>query len=161
MGQLAIALGPGIKPYVKKCMVPLIFNLSDKQSLVRKDVVEAMNKWGEAIGPEIVITWATVQMETENPELREESLLWILANKEGIKAADHSVMVKPLTMCLVDKTTKIRTKAEEVIVEVMQIVGTEPFMRECKDMKTAVQQTVKPILEKAKQKAGAAAAKAG
>lgn len=52
MGFLAEATGAPLKLYTKKCLVPLIFNLSDKQSLVRNDVIECMNKWSEAIGPE-------------------------------------------------------------------------------------------------------------
>jgi len=47
-------------------------------------------------------------METENPELRDEGFKWILAHKEGIKGADHSLMVKPLMSCLTDKVSKIR-----------------------------------------------------
>jgi len=90
-------------------LVPLLFNLSDKQSLVRADVVECMNKWAEAIGAEPVITWTCNQLETENPELREEGLKWILAHKDGVKGADHTLMVKPLVDCLLDKVSKIRS----------------------------------------------------
>jgi hypothetical protein len=47
-------------------------------------------------------------LEIVNPELREEGLKWIVAHKEGIKGADHSLMVKPLVDCLLDKMAKIR-----------------------------------------------------
>jgi hypothetical protein len=63
-------------------------------------------------------------------------------------------MVKPLVDCLLDKVSKIRQQAEEVIVEVMSMTGFEPFSRVAKDLKTAVQQQVRPILEKAKSKCG-------
>jgi hypothetical protein len=33
----------------------MLFNLSDKQSLVRDEVIACMNQWSEAIGPETVI----------------------------------------------------------------------------------------------------------
>ena len=138
LGALAEALGAPIKQYVKKCLVPMLFNLSDKQSLVRTDVVDAMNKWSEAIGPESIITWTCAQLESENPELREEGLKLIIAHKEGIKGADHTLMVKPLVDCLLDKVSKIRSQAEEVIVDVMAFTGYEPFSRVAKDLKTAV-----------------------
>jgi len=77
-------------------------------------------------------------METENPELRDEGFKWILAHKEGIKGADHSLMVKPLMSCLTDKVSKIRSCAEEVIVEVMAYIGFEPFAKQLKDLKPAV-----------------------
>lgn len=46
--------------------------------------------------------------------------------------------------------------AEEIIVEVMTYTGFEPFSKVCKDLLTAVQQAVRPILEKAKAKCGSA-----
>jgi len=49
-------VGAPIKTYLKKCFEPMIFNLSDKQTLVRADAIEATNKWAEAIGNESVIT---------------------------------------------------------------------------------------------------------
>jgi len=35
----------------------MINNLADKQSLVRNDTLAAMDKWQEAIGPEILINY--------------------------------------------------------------------------------------------------------
>lgn len=35
LGLLAEAIGPAVKQYVKKCFVPMLTNISDKQSLVR------------------------------------------------------------------------------------------------------------------------------
>jgi hypothetical protein len=81
----------------------------------------------------------SAQLITENPELREESFKWILAHKEGIKGADHSIMVKPLMSCLVDKKAAIRNASESVIVEVMAFTGLQPFMICLKDLKPAVQ----------------------
>lgn len=56
MGSLAEAVGAPIKTYLKKCFEPMIFNLADKQTLVRADAIEATNKWAESIGNESVIT---------------------------------------------------------------------------------------------------------
>lgn len=98
-----------------------------------------MNKWAEAIGPEQIVTYTCIYLETENPELRDEGLRWIQAHKDGIKKAEHSLMVKPLVDCLTDKVSKIRTMAEEIIVEVMSQIGFEPFLKKAKDLKIAVQ----------------------
>jgi hypothetical protein len=154
LADLAEAMGPPIKAYTKKCFVPMLYNLSDKQSLVREEVISCMDKWAEAVGGSPVVTYACAQLEQENPELREEGLKWILAHKESVRGADHTLMVKPLVDCLLDKVSKIRQQAEEIIVEVMSMTGFEPFSRVAKDLKTAVQQQVRPILEKAKSKCG-------
>jgi hypothetical protein len=112
--------------------------LSDKQSLVRGDVIVSMDKWAEAIGPEALVTYTCSHLEVENPELRDEGLKWILLHKEGIRGADHTVMVKPLCDCLTDKVSKIRLLAEEIIVEVMAYTGFEPFGKIAKTLKQAV-----------------------
>mmetsp|Transcript_34357 Transcript_34357/g.52640 ORF Transcript_34357/g.52640 Transcript_34357/m.52640 type:complete len:122 (-) Transcript_34357:3791-4156(-) len=57
LGLMAEAIGPGIKQFCKKCFVPLLANICDKQSLVRNDVISSMNKWSDAIGPELVINY--------------------------------------------------------------------------------------------------------
>lgn len=54
-GSLGEALGSGAKSFQKKILVPMLNNLTDKQALVRADVVASMNKWGEHVGPEVVI----------------------------------------------------------------------------------------------------------
>jgi len=70
--------------------------------------------------------------------LRDEGFKWILSNKEEIKTADHTVMVKPLISCLSDKAGKIRVAAEEVVVAVMGYIGAAPFTAATKDLKPAV-----------------------
>ena len=58
LADLAEAMGAPVKTYTKKCFVPMLYNLSDKQSLVRDEVISCMNKWAEAIGAETVVTYA-------------------------------------------------------------------------------------------------------
>jgi hypothetical protein len=50
LGLLVEALGPGAKTIAKRLLPPMLNNLSDKQSLVRQDIVAAMDKWAEHIG---------------------------------------------------------------------------------------------------------------
>jgi len=44
------ALGPGAKTFTKRLLPPMLNNLADKQSLVRNDVLAAIDKWAEHIG---------------------------------------------------------------------------------------------------------------
>jgi len=53
---------------------PMLQNLADKQSLVRADVVTAMDKWAEQCGAELVISIGAPMVTQENPELRTEML---------------------------------------------------------------------------------------
>ena len=63
LADLADAMGAPIKTYTKKCFLPMLYNLSDKQSLVRDEVIACMNKWAESIGAETVTTYACAQLE--------------------------------------------------------------------------------------------------
>lgn len=137
IGLLAEALGPAAKTLVKKLLVPSLKILSDKQNLVRAKVLEAIGKWAEALGPEHVITYLAMQLEIENPELRLNSLNWIMENRLEIKKAEHASMAVPLTCCLIDKDAKVRKEAEKVIIEVMPYIGSEPFQKQCSSFKPA------------------------
>lgn len=77
LGILAEAIGAPIKQFGKKCFVPMLANLSDKQSLVRDVVISTTNKWSDAISPEWIINYLAEKIVTENPELRTEGLKWI------------------------------------------------------------------------------------
>jgi|APSaa5957512535_1039671.scaffolds.fasta_scaffold43357_3 hypothetical protein len=50
----------------------------DKQALVRTEVVNATNKWAEAIGADAIINKMADQLNVENPESRTEIFKWIL-----------------------------------------------------------------------------------
>lgn len=120
---------------------------------MRADVVATANKWSDAIGPEIVIQNMCTYLTDGNPEIRLENLRWICAHKDAIAKCEHQPMIKPLILCLTDRSGPIRVLADEAIVSTMGSVGFGPFGEGIKDLKPAVQGTVRPLLEKAKAKA--------
>ena len=112
--------------------------MGDKAALMRADVITSTNKWKEAIGPEHVIANMCTYLADGNPELRSDSLKWIVENKAAIAKCDHREMVKPLIVCLTDRSGPIRTMAEEAIVETMTHVGFSAFQEGIRDLKPAV-----------------------
>lgn len=82
-----------------------------------------MNKWAEAIGEHKVIDSLAPYLTEGSPEMREEALTWIIAHKSALAKTDHKELVAPLVNCLLDKTSKIRAQAEELIVGVMGFIG--------------------------------------
>jgi len=152
-GSMAEAVGQPIIAYNKKNLKPLLGFLGDKAALMRADVIAQTNKWAEAIGANHVIDNMCTYLTDGNPELRNDSLRWICENKAAIAKCEHREMIKPLIMCLTDRGAPIRTMAEEAIVATMCHVGAAAFQEGIRDLKPAVQQTVRPLLEKAKQKA--------
>jgi cytoskeleton-associated protein 5 len=135
-------------------------NLADKQSLVRADVVAAMDRWASECGAELIITIGGPTVSLDNPELRSEMLQWIIKNKDSIKLCTPEALkdlCKPLVECLTDKTPAIRNFADEVMSNVMPLTGYAPFQAVLSSLKPAVQQSIKPVLEKVKAKVGASA----
>lgn len=157
IGTMAEAVGEPIKKYFKKCLAPMIYLLSDKAALLRADVISSVDKWCEAIGPEAIINQLGEGLTAGNPEYRDESLKWITKHMDAMKKCDHASLVKPFLTCLTDKKGEIRKMSEELIVTVMGFVGFAKFMEGVQDLKPALQQQVKPILEKARNRAPCAA----
>lgn len=93
----------------------------------------------------------------ENPEARTEGLKWILLHESSIQKADCESLVKPLIACLTDRSKAIRELAENVGKGVMSLTGHPTFLNATKDRPQAVQQTLKPILERIKSECGAGA----
>ena len=150
---MAEGVGEPILKYAKKCFVPMLNFLGDKAALMRADVITSCNKWGEAIGPHYVINYMSEYLTAGNPSLREESLKWMVAHKDAIPKCDHQAMVKPLVNCCTDRKGEIRQMSEEITVQVILKIGPNPFQTAIKDLKPAVQGTVKPIVDRAKGKA--------
>lgn len=148
VGKFAESLGPGAKQYAPMLIKPLLNCLSEKNTLVRQTNLETINKWSAAIGPDQIINHIGSVIEKDNPEIRSVLLDWMLANKEFISKAETESLPKALIECLQDKAPVIRGLAEKAISEVIPITGPAPFKKLMKDLKPAVQNSIKPLIEK-------------
>jgi cytoskeleton-associated protein 5 len=148
VGKFAEALGPGAKQYAPMLIKPLLRCLSEKNTLVRNINMEAINKWSAAIGPENIINHIGKVIEKDNPEIRLVLLEWMLEHKKDIPNCESASFPKPLIECLQDKAPAIRGAAEKVMVEILPLSGPGPFKKLMKDLKPAVQNSIKPLIEK-------------
>jgi hypothetical protein len=73
----------------------------------------------------------------------------------AIKSTEINTLIKPLVSCLLDKTPSIRALADEVICTVMPLTGFQNFQSSTTDLLPAVQNQIKPVLDKIKTKCGA------
>ena len=101
------------------------------------------------------MNYVFLRLAAENPEARTECLKWINKNVESIPDCDTAATISPLVSCLQDKKKEIRSSAEDILGIIMPIVGYAKVQAETKNLKPAVQQTVKPILERIKNSCGA------
>lgn len=78
----------------------------------------------------------------------------MIENKEAISWSELDTLIKPLIDCLQDKTPEIRKLTEDVIPDVMKVASYDSFLKGIQDLKPAVKQTIKPILDSCRAKIG-------
>ena len=139
LGLMAEAVGQPISKYQKKCLVPLIDQVKNKNSMVTKGSIAATEKWADAIGAHLVINHIGQMVIEPNPEGRMEGLSFILRNSSSIPEADMSALVGPMLKCLNDRKPEIRQKSEEIIGILMTKIGASPFMTGIKSENQATQ----------------------
>ena len=71
-----------------------------------------------------------------------------MKNKESISKSSLEDFPKALVSWIQDKIPAIRSLAEEVIIEVIPFAGAAAFRKIVSDLKPAIQNTVKPQIEK-------------
>eukprot|EP01022_Parablepharisma_sp_SALTPOND_P013285 TRINITY_DN1767_c0_g1_i1.p1 TRINITY_DN1767_c0_g1~~TRINITY_DN1767_c0_g1_i1.p1 ORF type:complete len:1819 (+),score=240.94 TRINITY_DN1767_c0_g1_i1:2754-8210(+) len=148
VGNVAAAMGAGFKQYSKIIIQPLIGNLGDKQGYIRTETVSAIDKVGEAIGPEIVINSMGQMLEKDSFEVRSELLKWIIKHQEVLQKAECGSLVNGIVSCVQDKAKEIREKGEKVLGLLVPIVGTASFASAIKDLKPTVKSSLRLIIEK-------------
>lgn len=150
--KLANSLGSDSKHFAKQ-MFPAIINcLADKQNLLRVDALAAINKWGEEAGLDQVIIYSAGPLTTDNPELRNELLKWLLDHKTAFKEVDMKNYIQASLACLQDRSASIRSLAEVFFSEIVEIVTFDAFLPFLKDIKPAVMNTLNLIFEKYKRR---------
>ena len=147
-GKMAEALGSDCSKFTKSMVPKLISNLADKQSLLRQDALAAIDKWSQEAGPESIINQTATPLTQENPELRTELLNWLLAHKENLPKCDLKPMVQGILGCLQDRSSGIRNAAELLFAEVIDQVGFESLEPFLKDIKPAVMNSLRSVIDK-------------
>lgn len=155
VGRFAEALGSECRQFNKFLVPGLLGNLADKQSLLRQDAIAAIDKWAKEAGPEAIIQYSAATLQQENPELRSELINWLLAHKDNLRNCEMEPFLPALLMCLQDRVAGIRNGGELLFAEVIAIVGFDAVTPHLKDIKPAIVNTLKPIIDKYRTQAAA------
>jgi len=150
VGKFATALGPGAKVHAKVLVPELIKNLSDKQTAIRQETLNSLQKFMNELGSVIIINSMLPLLNLESPEMRSEIMNWILKNPEDLAKAELKQNIAPLLNALQDKTKEIRALAEKVLEKCIAVTGSGPYLSAVKDLKPAIAKVLKPIVEKYK-----------
>ena len=127
IGNIALSIGSSFKKYLDVILNPLVENLGDKQGFIREETVCTMNKIGEAVGIEHIITHIGHNLQADSSEMRNELLIWILKQQDSIPKAECQNLVSGIILCLQDNSNEIKEKAQKLLSLVIPIVGVMPF----------------------------------
>lgn len=147
--RMTEAMGNGIKVYSKTLLNPILKNLSDKNNLLREDVVKCLEKLIETIGFEAVAAAFPPFLNEENFEMRTELLKLLLKYKGNLSKFDMiKELIPGVIACLLDKFPSVRTAGEEYAKEMLRYVNINSFYVCLKDFKPAIANVVKSIIDK-------------
>jgi hypothetical protein len=148
--RLIDSLGTDCRQFSKPLMAPILNNLSDKQNLLREDVIKCLEKWAEYIGFENVLFYSHSYLSIDNFEMRNDLLKLIIKNKSCLPKFDCKEIIPGLISCLLDKSPVIRNLAEVLVKETVRVVNVSNFYTVMNNgnYKPALIKTIKPIIDK-------------
>uniref|UniRef100_A0A8C5J3H9 Cytoskeleton associated protein 5 n=1 Tax=Junco hyemalis TaxID=40217 RepID=A0A8C5J3H9_JUNHY len=152
--QLATAMGPNIKQYVKNLGIPVITVLGDSKNNVRAAALATVNAWAEQTGMKEWLEGEDLseELKKENPFLRQELLGWLAEKLPALRSvpSDLLLCVPHLYSCLEDRNGDVRKKAQDALPVFMMHLGFEKMAKATGKLKPTSKDQVLAMLEKAK-----------
>ncbi|XP_053923572.1 cytoskeleton-associated protein 5 isoform X2 [Cuculus canorus] len=152
--QLATAMGPNIKQYVKNLGIPVITVLGDSKNNVRAAALATVNAWAEQTGMKEWLEGEDLseELKKENPFLRQELLGWLAEKLPTLRSvpSDLLLCVPHLYSCLEDRNGDVRKKAQDALPFFMIHLGFEKMAKATSKLKPTSKDQVLAMLEKAK-----------
>ncbi|NXC96613.1 CKAP5 protein, partial [Certhia familiaris] len=152
--QLAAAMGPNIKQYVKNLGIPVITVLGDSKNNVRAAALATVNAWAEQTGMKEWLEGEDLseELKKENPFLRQELLGWLAEKLPALRSvpSDLLLCVPHLYSCLEDRNGDVRKKAQDALPFFMMHLGFEKMAKATGKLKPTSKDQVMAMLEKAK-----------
>ncbi|NXH53204.1 CKAP5 protein, partial [Rhabdornis inornatus] len=152
--QLATAMGPNIKQYVKNLGIPVITVLGDSKNNVRAAALATVNAWAEQTGMKEWLEGEDLseELKKENPFLRQELLGWLAEKLPALRSvpSDLLLCVPHLYSCLEDRNGDVRKKAQDALPFFMMHLGFEKMAKATGKLKPTSKDQVLAMLEKAK-----------
>ncbi|GCC27644.1 hypothetical protein chiPu_0006070 [Chiloscyllium punctatum] len=151
--QMATAMGPNIRQYVKTLGMPIITVLGDSKGNVRAAALTTLNSWVEKTGMKEWLDGEDLseELKKENPYLRQELLGWLADKLPTLRSApsDLILCLPHLYSCLEDRNGDVRKKAQDALPMFMMHLGYEKMVRAAGKLKPTSKDQVVVALEKA------------
>uniref|UniRef100_A0A8B9JJH3 Cytoskeleton associated protein 5 n=1 Tax=Astyanax mexicanus TaxID=7994 RepID=A0A8B9JJH3_ASTMX len=152
--QMATAMGPAIKQYIKSLGFPIFTVLTDSKNTVRAAGLTTLNGWVEQTGMKLWLEGEELaeEMKKENPFLRQELLGWLVVKLPALRSvpSDLLLCLPHLYSCLEDRNADVRKKAQEALPVFMMHLGYDKMNKAAAKLKPASKDQVVGLLEKAR-----------
>jgi hypothetical protein len=135
IGDLGASLRSEGNSYSKCLVKALLSCLSDKQSLLRQDVLIAIDQWAGAVGLSKLMNSIANSLLQDSRELLEDMLSWLVTHKEILTPEDCKTLLPSVVALLQNKTQSVRNTAEQLLSFLATKTrgdDIEPFLRTIK-----------------------------
>lgn len=133
----------------------LLSSLSDKQALVRCDIVNALHKFENNLGSEFILNHISIFLmnnenkESQSVEMKQEILNWLLKNANLLVKFPNLKSLLPIFLnMLAEKNKEIRILTDQLVEKIILAIGPNLFAESLKNMKPSLIQQIKPLFEK-------------
>uniref|UniRef100_A0A8B9JJS2 Cytoskeleton associated protein 5 n=1 Tax=Astyanax mexicanus TaxID=7994 RepID=A0A8B9JJS2_ASTMX len=141
--QMATAMGPAIKQYIKSLGFPIFTVLTDSKNTVRAAGLTTLNGWVEQTGMKLWLEGEELaeEMKKENPFLRQELLGWLVVKLPALRSvpSDLLLCLPHLYSCLEDRNADVRKKAQEALPVFMMHLGYDKMNKAAAKLKVLFQ----------------------
>ena len=152
LSHLINSLGVQLKPYTKNLISQLLTNLTDKNSMLRQECINCINKWISIIQNfDNIFILIPSFLINDNYEMRNELLKILINNlniikKESFYINHFSDIINSLLYCLQDKSSNIRNLTEEFIKATMKLIPREYYIKKISQFKPAISESLTNII---------------
>ncbi|CAH1762423.1 9128_t:CDS:10 [Entrophospora sp. SA101] len=150
-GKLATAMGKPFERHVKILVSPVTAILTDQKATVRGSAISALDCMVNATGLDPLVSSLATSLASENPLLRKDLLHWLSdklkESDENNSLPDLSQMVSAILSCLQDRNGDVRKAAQNCLGPIVKSAGYDHVVTKCSDLKSAVKQTIMPMIE--------------
>jgi len=133
ISKLIESLKQNFKLFLNDIAFNLIYNLSDKNELIRKEIQICFEKIVNFVGLDALIIYFPSFLKNDNYEMRYEILNCILKHNNKVSEYTGRIiykeMIDNLLLCLHDKNITIRNKAEEVISLSLKYISIDNYYK--------------------------------
>eukprot|EP00698_Gefionella_okellyi_P019769 TRINITY_DN610_c0_g2_i2.p1 TRINITY_DN610_c0_g2~~TRINITY_DN610_c0_g2_i2.p1 ORF type:complete len:1667 (+),score=555.77 TRINITY_DN610_c0_g2_i2:217-5001(+) len=149
VAQLATAMGKSIDKHVHTLAHGLMQNWCDNKKTIRDAATAALDAIAAEAGFDQFFGYLPGAMAVDAPMGRKDALSWMIKFLPAVDPKQHDVqvLIKPILVCLEDKSGEVRQAGVPVVEAIAKLVGSGPIFRAVKELKQGSQSALAQYME--------------